>query len=100
MKRKAADLDQNEAPGQDPQFENVESDEEHLPGDDHGHMDAHGRVKCPYLDTVSRQSIDFDSEKLCSVTLTNMNVYVCLVCGKYFQGRGKMTPAYTHSVQA
>lgn len=59
-----------------------------------------GRIKCPYLDTVNRQAIDFDSEKLCSVTLTNMNVYVCLVCGKYFQGRGKLTPAYTHSVQA
>jgi U4/U6.U5 tri-snRNP-associated protein 2 len=59
-----------------------------------------GRKKCPYLDTINRQALDFDSEKLCSVTLTNMNVYVCLVCGKYFQGRGKSTPAYTHSVQA
>lgn len=57
-------------------------------------------VKCPFLDTIDRQMIDFDSEKLCSQTLTNMNVYVCLVCGKYFQGRGKLTPAYTHSVQA
>jgi U4/U6.U5 tri-snRNP-associated protein 2 len=28
-----------------------------------------------------------------------MNVYACLVCGKYFQGRSKETPAYTHSVQ-
>lgn len=44
------------------------------------------RIKCPYLDTINRQILDFDSEKLCSVTLTNMNVYVCLVCGKYFQG--------------
>lgn len=59
-----------------------------------------GRRKCPYLDTINRQALDFDSEKLCSVTLTKMNVYVCLVCGKYFQGRGKSTPAYTHSVQA
>jgi len=59
-----------------------------------------GRIKCPYLDTVDRHMIDFDSEKLCSVTLTNMNVYVCLVCGKYFQGRGKSTPLFTHSVQA
>ena len=59
-----------------------------------------GRIKCPYLDTVNRQMIDFDSEKLCSITLTNMNVYVCLVCGKYFQGRGKTTPLFTHSVQA
>lgn len=58
------------------------------------------RIRCPYLDTINRQILDFDSEKLCSVTLTNMNVYACLVCGKFFQGRGKTTPAYTHSVQA
>lgn len=56
------------------------------------------RRKCPYLDTVNRTLLDFDSEKLCSQTLTNKNVYVCLVCGKYFEGRGKNTPAYTHSV--
>jgi len=86
-------------PGQ-VQFEDVESDEDPPSNDSHAHSDTQARVKCPYLDTINRQSIDFDSEKLCSVTLTNMNVYVCLVCGKYFQGRGKMTPAYTHSVQA
>ncbi|KAJ1422159.1 hypothetical protein B484DRAFT_399210 [Ochromonadaceae sp. CCMP2298] len=67
---------------------------------DAGTQERGARVKCPYLDTVDRHVIDFDSEKLCSVTLTNMNVYVCLVCGKYFQGRGKQTPAFTHSVQA
>jgi Zn-finger in ubiquitin-hydrolases and other protein len=37
--------------------------------------------------------------QLCSVSLSNQNVYACLVCGKYFQGRGKSTHAYTHSVQ-
>lgn len=58
------------------------------------------RRKCPYLDTINRQVLDFDMEKLCSVTLTNMNVYCCLVCGKFFHGRGKNTPAFTHSVQA
>ena len=56
-------------------------------------------MKCPYLDTVNLQLIDFDSENLCSVTLSNMNVYCCLVCGKFFQGRGKSTQAFTHSVQ-
>ena len=54
------------------------------------------RVKCPYLDTINRHIIDTDMEKVCSVTLSNLHVYVCLVCGKYFQGRGKATPAYTH----
>ena len=41
---------------------------------------------CPYLDTIDRSVLDFDFEKLCSVSLLNNNVYACLVCGKYFQG--------------
>ena len=41
---------------------------------------------CPYLDTIDRSVLDFDFEKLCSVSLSNNNVYACLVCGKYFQG--------------
>lgn len=53
---------------------------------------------CPYLDTINRQFLDFDFEKLCSVSLSRINVYACLVCGKYFQGRGSNTHAYTHSV--
>jgi len=55
----------------------------------------------PFLDAL--QNLDFDFEKCCSVTLTHVNVYVCLVCGKYYQvccymcvredatGRGKLT---------
>ena len=77
--------------------------------------------QCPYLDTIGRQRartvtsfqrlpmpvfsliternvLDFDFEKLCSVSLSHLNVYACLVCGKYFQGRGQNTHAYTHSV--
>lgn len=54
--------------------------------------------QCPYLDTINRNVLDFDFEKLCSVSLTRINVYACLVCGKYFQGRGSNTHAYTHSV--
>lgn len=50
------------------------------------------------MDTINRQYLDFDFEKLCSVSLTRINVYACLVCGKYFQGRGTNTHAYTHSV--
>lgn len=56
------------------------------------------KKKCPYLDTINRAMLDFDFEKLCSVSLTRINVYACLVCGKYFQGRGTNTHAYTHSV--
>ncbi|XP_057300465.1 U4/U6.U5 tri-snRNP-associated protein 2-like [Hydractinia symbiolongicarpus] len=53
---------------------------------------------CPYLDTIDRTVLDFDFEKLCSVSLSHLNVYACLVCGKYFQGRGQNSHAYTHSV--
>ncbi len=41
---------------------------------------------CPYLDTINRGLLDFDFEKLCSVSLSKINCYACLVCGKYFQG--------------
>ena len=56
-------------------------------------------MKCPYLDTVKRPLLDFDFEKLCSVSLSNQNVYCCLVCGQFFQGRGQHTHAYTHANQ-
>ncbi|KAH8055519.1 alpha-tubulin binding protein [Aureococcus anophagefferens] len=55
--------------------------------------------RCPYLDTINRHLLDFDFEKVCSQSLTNQNVYSCLVCGKFFQGRGRHTHAYTHSTQ-
>ena len=54
---------------------------------------------CPYLGTIKRHLLDFDFEKLCSVTLTNLNVYACLICGKYYQGRGKSSLAYFHSLE-
>ncbi|KAJ7610971.1 cysteine proteinase [Roridomyces roridus] len=51
-----------------------------------------------YLDTINRAILDFDFEKVCSVSLTNINIYGCLVCGKYFQGRGRKSYAYSHSI--
>ncbi|KIJ32696.1 hypothetical protein M422DRAFT_35742 [Sphaerobolus stellatus SS14] len=51
-----------------------------------------------YLDTVNRAALDFDFEKVCSVCVSNINVYGCLVCGKYFQGRGPKSYAYAHSI--
>ncbi len=56
-------------------------------------------ISCPYLDTVNRAALDFDFEKVCSVTLQNLNVYACLVCGKFFQGRSEGTPALVHSLE-
>ena len=57
------------------------------------------RSDCPYINTVNRFALDFDFEKVCSETMTNVNVYACLVCGKYLHGRGTGTPAYTHSME-
>lgn len=42
--------------------------------------------------------MDFDFEKVCSVSLSNINIYGCLVCGKYFQGRGRSSYAYAHAI--
>lgn len=52
-----------------------------------------------YLDTINRVVLDFDFEKLCSISLSNINVYACLVCGKYFQGRGPKSHAYFHALE-
>ena len=52
-----------------------------------------------YLDSISRSVLDFDFLRQCSVTLSNQNVYACLVCGKYFSGRGMKTPAYFHALE-
>lgn len=51
-----------------------------------------------YLDTINRALLDFDFEKVCSVCSSNINIYGCLVCGKYFQGRGRNSYAYAHSI--
>ncbi|KAI0964306.1 hypothetical protein AcW1_001153 [Taiwanofungus camphoratus] len=51
-----------------------------------------------YLDTINRAVLDFDFEKVCSVSLSNINIYGCLVCGKYFQGRGRSSYAYAHAI--
>ena len=55
---------------------------------------------CPYLDTVERKRLDFDMDRICSVTLTAHNVYACLTCGLFFAGRGRATPAYAHALSA
>ncbi|KAH7915709.1 hypothetical protein BJ138DRAFT_1076772 [Hygrophoropsis aurantiaca] len=77
-----------------------------LPTEDEWDIDEaepEGRTNEPkasdlYLDTINRALLDFDFEKLCSVSLSNINIYGCLVCGKYFQGRGRKSYAYAHSI--
>ncbi|RHY28914.1 hypothetical protein DYB32_005598 [Aphanomyces invadans] len=70
------------------------------PAADAAAAQASKRKKCPYLDTIRPQLLDFDFEKVCSISLSDQNAYACLVCGKYFQGRGPNTHAFTHSVQS
>lgn len=53
---------------------------------------------CPFLNTIDRKALDFDFEKVCSVSLSKVNVYACLVCGRYFMGRKENTHAFTHSI--
>lgn len=57
------------------------------------------KLDCPYINTIKRHLLDFDFEKLCSISLNNTNVYACLICGKYYQGKTKNTYAYTHSLE-
>ncbi|KAK3218881.1 hypothetical protein Dsin_012851 [Dipteronia sinensis] len=82
--------------------EEEEDDDDDDEGHDQGKRNRLVEVRrdCPYLDTVNRQVLDFDFEKFCSVSLSNLNVYACLVCGKYYQGRGQKSHAYTHSLEA
>jgi U4/U6.U5 tri-snRNP-associated protein 2 len=54
---------------------------------------------CPYIGTVNRERLDFDFEKICSVSLVSNNVYACLVCGKFYQGRARNTYAHIHSLE-
>lgn len=44
-------------------------------------------MDCPYLNTVNVSLLDFDQEKLCRLSLAKTDVYCCLACGRYFQGR-------------
>ncbi|RDB29431.1 putative mRNA-splicing protein ubp10 [Hypsizygus marmoreus] len=70
-----------------------EDDEEGIPA-----QTEEARTSDLYLDTINRAVLDFDFEKVCSVSLSNINIYGCLVCGKYFQGRGRKSYAYSHSI--
>lgn len=51
-----------------------------------------------FLETIDERKLDFDLEKRCSITLSPLNCYCCLVCGKYLRGRRENTPAFLHSV--
>jgi U4/U6.U5 tri-snRNP-associated protein 2 len=52
------------------------------------------------MHTVDPAALDFDFQKVCSVSLDDRNVYACLVCGKYFQGRGPTSHAQAHALDS
>jgi len=84
-------------------LDDEDEDEEEIKWTPQSHLDGlartpSGHLICPYLDTIDRKSLDFDFEKVCSVTLSTANVYACLVCGRYFQGRGRRSHAYAHAL--
>lgn len=78
------------------------SDQDHCRDVSQGKKNLISEVRrdCPFLYTINRQVLDFNFEKLCSVTGRKFNVYACLICGKYYQGRGHESHAYTHSRKA
>jgi len=51
-----------------------------------------------YLETINRKVLDFDSEKICSISLSDSNVYGCLQCNGYFHGRSKGSECFAHSI--
>ncbi|EQB53737.1 ubiquitin carboxyl-terminal hydrolase [Colletotrichum gloeosporioides Cg-14] len=90
---------------------NTEPERRQDEGDDESDLDDEAPTQAPirqsaptdgyddlYLDTIDRNVLDFDFEKLCSVSLSNINVYACLVCGRYYQGRGPKSHAYFHAL--
>jgi hypothetical protein len=72
--------------GVDVDFEADYIDGDNEPPRKRGRTQQRTSEHCPYLAEISRKLLDFDFEKVCSVSLSNLNVYGCLVCGKYFQG--------------
>ncbi|KAK4451848.1 hypothetical protein QBC34DRAFT_399722 [Podospora aff. communis PSN243] len=81
--------------GEDDGFSDEDEMEEKVPIRQSAPTEGYGDL---YLDTIDRNVLDFDFEKLCSISLSNINVYACLVCGKYFQGRGPKSHAYYHAL--
>ncbi|GMM38375.1 mRNA splicing protein [Saccharomycopsis crataegensis] len=51
-----------------------------------------------HFDSINKKLLDFDFEKVCSISLAIINVYCCLTCGRFFQGKSKNSFAYKHSV--
>ncbi|KAG0707555.1 cysteine proteinase [Suillus ampliporus] len=62
-----------------------------LSEDEEGRPKNEPRASDLYLDTINRALLDFDFEKVCSVSMSNINIYGCL-------GEGRSSYAYAHSI--
>ena len=47
---------------------------------------------------INLQKLDFDLPVYCTVNHSTNNVYCCLQCGKFLQGRNQQSPAFQHSI--
>ncbi|MCO5602635.1 hypothetical protein L7F22_056769 [Adiantum nelumboides] len=90
-KREAGQLEEEDGPA----AKRSRIDEEAAPQPP---VPGNSEVPLPPEDEINRSLLDFDFEKLCSVSLSNINIYACLVCGKYYQGRGPNSFAYYHAI--
>ena len=52
-----------------------------------------------YDQIVHRNTLKFDDDLCCSVTLSTKNIYVCLTCGKAFSGGSSTSPLTQHFVE-
>lgn len=59
-------------------------------------QDNQNSLTLGYIDSIDRRKLDFDIEKICCITLSTTNIYCCLSCGKYFQGKNHNSPAFKH----
>mgnify|MGYP003365504717 CR=1 FL=1 len=50
------------------------------------------------IQTINNKKLDFDSERICSITLSKLNIYGCLTCGKFFKGFSERSPTFLHSI--
>jgi U4/U6.U5 tri-snRNP-associated protein 2 len=97
------DIDQLSSDDQTFAYKEEDQSEKHKPNAKSGSNNKELVVdtksdECPFLNTIDRKALDFDFEKVCSVSLSKVNVYACLVCGRYFTGRKENTHAFIHSI--
>lgn len=57
------------------------------------------KIECPYINTIRKDVLDFDLFYQCAICLSEENIYCCLVCGRFLEGIGCESHAYTHALE-